>query len=173
MNKLFLNILFTLFSFHAMAQNDSIYDCNVRLITKYPNCDSLRWIFDDPKVNYRKMLKKDRQLISFLNLYRSNTLTLKKLQDQINTINHYGETNHAFSDTIGRQLILFNHGLVSLLIRYRVRNDSILTRYYDLEINNPPGASYSRPLTYHYKIFKLLNFCLGIRYSCYNFEEEF
>jgi hypothetical protein len=39
-------------------------------------------------------------------------------------------------------------------------------------INNL-DLTFDRPLDYHYKIFKLLNFCLKERYNCYHFEEEF
>lgn len=173
-NTLILVLICLVFTWEGVAQDSSIYSCNVYLITKHPACDSLRDMSRlNPKVNYRKMMRKDRKIIFFLNMYHSDTLSLMTLEEQIKKLNYYGEKTHAFSDTISRQLIIYEKGLLKLLITYRYKQGKIEGRYYSLEINNPLGAGDSRPLDYHYKVFKLLNFCLEERFGCYDFGGTF
>lgn len=171
-NTSFFFLLLLLCTGRLFSQDTAIYNCNVRLITSKPHCDSLRTYKVHADFNSRKMLKRDKQLIAFLNLYHSDTLSLQTLEDQIQKSN-YRENWHKHADTSSRYLTIYSKGLTNLMIRYEYNDGRILKRYYQLEINNPSGAAFSRPLDYHYKIFKLLNFCLGRRFSCYNFEDEF
>lgn len=170
----FAILLLLIFPFAGMAQDSSVYACNVRLITRHPACDSLRDMSRlNPKVNYRKMMKKDRKIISFLNLYHSDTLSLTNLEYQISKINSYGKREYKSGETIGKQLIMYERGLLKLFIEYDVKSGQVTRRHYSLEINNPPGGGDSRPLDYHYKVFKLLKFCLEERFGCYDFGGTF
>ena len=167
-------LLLLIFPVFGIAQGSSVYDCNVRLIIRHPPCDSLRDLSRvNPKVNYRKMMKKDRKIINFLNYYRMATFSIEDLEYQINAINSYGKREYKSGDTTGKQLIMYERGLLKLFIEYEVNYGKITKRYYDLEINNPPGAGDSRPLDYHYKVFKLLKFCLEERFGCYDFGGTF
>ncbi len=171
---LFLCLCLYLYKGQAFAQDSAIYKCNVRHITRYPHCDSLRmYNLVQPKTNFRKMLRRDKKVIDFLNLYHTDTLSLNTLLHQLSKVESYGKKDYSHGDTVRRQIILYENGLVKLLIWFEYKGETLLRRYYDLDINNSTGGSFSYPLDYHYKIFKLLNFCLGFRFSCYNFEEEF
>jgi len=173
-NKGFLFcLLLSLSTGHVFAQDTAIYDCNVRLLTKRPHCDSLRYTKVHPKVNYKKMLRKDKKLLLFLNQFHSGTLSLNNLQLNLERLITYNVYTKNFSDTSFWRGTITNKGLVKLVVKFWHKDGQILKRYYDLEINNPSDAAFSRPLDYHYDVFKLLDFCLGKRYSCYNFEDEF
>lgn len=119
------------------------------------------------------MLHKDAKIIDFINSYRTEIQTPNELFRSISKIGFSSEQYSERGDTVTRQIILRKRGLLHLLIRYSYRDGKIIRKYYDLEINNPIKASFTQPFTYHKMIFRQLKFCLGIRFSCYHFEDEF
>lgn len=172
-NSFFKYLLLLFFSAPAFAQDTAVYNCNVQLIIAKPHCDSLRFFNETPKVNYKKMIKRDKKVIAFLNRFHSEKLVLSDLEIDLKKLYPYFVKTKSFSDTSYWKGTLDNKGLIKLSIKYWYKDGHILKRFYDLEINNLPGHMFSRSMEYHYQVFKLLNFCLGKRASCYNFEDEF
>lgn len=155
------------------AQVNSSLECNTNLLTKSPDCDSLRWNFYHPRINYNKMLRRDRDIIYFLNDFKSDIIRIDYLFHELKKLKAYNITSIVNTDTSYYRCTIASKGLIKLVIKVWYSDNTIFKRYYDLEINNPSGAGFSRPLDYHYKVFSLLNFCLGRRFSCYNFDDEF
>lgn len=163
----------TLHQLACIAQVNSSLDCNNALLTTRPDCDSLRWNFSQPRINYDRMLRRDRGIIFFLNDFKSDTIKIAYLFHELKRHKAYNITSIVNPDTSYYRCTIANKGLIKLVIKFWYNDNTIYKRYYDIEINNPPGAGFSRPLDYHYRVFSLLNFCLGRRFSCYNFEDEF
>ena len=151
-----ITLLMLISSSHAFAQ-DAIYNCNTKLIG---NCDTLRnlmyWKRQVPKINYKKMLKRDKKVIAFLNAYHSDTLSLPGLNNILSKVNHFNYHSFQRNDTINYSGTIFEKGLVRIYFRYSyVEGDThFIKRFYDLQINNE-GMGFDTPLDYHYKIFRL------------------
>ena len=126
-NTSFLCLLLLLCTGQVFSQDTAIYNCNVRLITSKPHCDSLRTYKVNADFNSKKMLQRDKKLIAFLNLYHADTLSLQTIENQIRKTS-YSENSHKKSDTNSRYLTIYSKGLTNLMIRYTYKDGRILYR---------------------------------------------
>jgi hypothetical protein len=124
------------------------------------------------KGNYKRALKKDEGIVEFLNFYHSSAISFEEILDRLKVIDTKNTNLYSKTDTIIYQTVIDNGGLLSLVIRFQYRQGLILQRYYNLNINNRE-LTFVNPLEYHYRIFRLLNFCLEKPFGCYNFEGQF
>ncbi len=161
-------------NFIIAQNNDSIYNWNVSLITKFRHCDSIRFypeMFTNVKHNYKKMLRFDKKLINFFNDYETTSPSKNWLLKKIKKFKDYKIDSFLVKDKFIYDVRIVTKGLIELWFQFSY-NEKVKRIFYQFQINNKAGSSYSRPLDYHYMVFKRFKFKLGERENCYYFVQD-
>src|SRR3954463_975337 len=98
--------IFLLTAGNLFAQSDSIFLWNSKLIR---SCDSYRMTGEHkiiPKASYDDILKRDKKVVAFLNLFHSNILDPSTLKKGLNKVRVYSTEKKLFKDTLFQQAII-------------------------------------------------------------------
>ena len=170
MDKFSLFTILILFTNSIFSQDSSVYKCNIALLK---NCQQMRV---DSTINvshdYKKMLRRDKKVLNFLNAYNRDSLSTNELFSLLKKRRKVTESNQMRSDTSWYLYVIDERGLTRLMIYVWIKDNKLVKRFYQLEVNNTYKNSFNQPMDYHYMVFKFLTFCLPRRFSCYRFDRE-
>lgn len=148
---------------------DILKKCDTSFINYFINHEKKKYF---KKINSWKMFKKDREVIMFLNYFHDSISTREGIVNFVNKL----KFSPSIVDTLNNKKVIFkgivfNDGFIQVQIHLVFSENNLVKKYYHLSLLNKPPY-YSNTLSYHRKLFKLLDFKLMHYDDCYNFFEE-